>query len=90
MPFGHTQVDFRILRVDAQKHNRHPLAVEIIDHTSYRVEIATGSRKLWATLKPRDPVGVTLYGAVITPDGGSYVYSYQRDLADLYLISGLR
>jgi Tol biopolymer transport system component len=56
----------------------------------YRVDAATGQRKLWKELKPPDPVGVTMFSLTVTPNGEAYVYSYQRDLADLYLITGLR
>jgi hypothetical protein len=35
--------------------------------------------------------GVTfMTGAVLTPDGEAYAYTYERDLHDLYLIEGLR
>ena len=56
----------------------------------YRVDAASGSRVLLKEIRPRDLVGVTMYGVVVTPDGASYVFSYQRDMSDLYLISGLR
>ena len=56
----------------------------------YRVDVSTGSRSLWKELKTPDPVGVTMFSVVMTPDGGSYGYSYQRDVSDLYTISGVR
>jgi hypothetical protein len=57
-----------------------------------RVEVATGSRTMWKTLTPPDPVGVedmreTL---VITPDAQSYCYSYMRRLGDLFVVDGLK
>jgi hypothetical protein len=57
-----------------------------------RVEVASGSRILWKTLTPSDPVGVedmreTL---VITPDAQSYCYSYMRRLGDLFVVDGLK
>jgi hypothetical protein len=58
----------------------------------FRVELATGSRALWKTLAPSDPVGVedmreTL---VITPDAQTYCYSYMRRLGGLYVVEGLK
>jgi hypothetical protein len=58
----------------------------------FRVELATGSRTLWKTLGPSDPVGVedmreTL---VMTPDAQSYCYSYMRRLGDLFVLEGLK
>jgi eukaryotic-like serine/threonine-protein kinase len=57
-----------------------------------RVEVASGSRTVWKTLRPSDPVGVedmreTL---VITPDAQSYCYSYMRRLGDLFVVGGLK
>ena len=58
----------------------------------FRVEVASGSRTLWKTLTPSDPVGVedmreTL---VITPDAQSYCYSYMRRLGDLFVVDRLK
>jgi hypothetical protein len=58
----------------------------------FRVEVATGSRALWKTLAPSDPVGVedmreTL---VITPDAQTYCYSYMRRLGGLLVVEGLK
>jgi hypothetical protein len=58
----------------------------------FRVELATGSRTLWKTLAPSDPVGVedmreTL---VMTPDAQSHCYSYMRRLGDLFVVEGLK
>jgi eukaryotic-like serine/threonine-protein kinase len=63
-----------------------PPAVEVS-----RVELATGGRVLWKTLRPSDTVGVEgLRGTVvITPDGQSYCYSYMRRLGDLFVVDGL-
>ena len=56
----------------------------------YRLEVSTGRKVLWKRLRPPDTVGVGMTSVVVTPDGGSYVYSYQRDLSDLFVITGLR
>jgi eukaryotic-like serine/threonine-protein kinase len=57
----------------------------------YRVDLATGRRQLWKELAPSDPSGVDEIPLIsITPDGKSYVYSYDRVLSDLYLVEGLK
>jgi eukaryotic-like serine/threonine-protein kinase len=75
-----------VYTVDNAQGTRSP-AVDV-----FRVELATGSRTLWKTLTPPDPVGVedmreTL---VITPDAQSYCYSYMRRLGDLFVVEGLK
>jgi len=56
----------------------------------YRLDVATGRRDLWKELKTPDPVGVQIGQVVMTPDGNSYAYSFQRDISNLFLIEGLR
>ena len=55
-----------------------------------RLDIGTGRKETWKELHLPDPVGVRINQLVITPDGGSYAYSYQRDISTLYLAEGLR
>jgi eukaryotic-like serine/threonine-protein kinase len=55
-----------------------------------RLDLKTGGLTLWRSLMPGDSAGVTSIGAIrITPDGKAYAYSYQRSLADLYVVEGL-
>jgi hypothetical protein len=56
----------------------------------FRVELATGRRDLWKTITPQDPVGIWNADLMLTPDGKSYAYNCSRDLADLYLVTGVR
>jgi hypothetical protein len=58
----------------------------------FRIELSTGSRRLWNTLTPPDPVGVedVRESVVITPDARSYCYSFLRRLGDLFVVSGLQ
>jgi hypothetical protein len=57
----------------------------------YRQDVASGRRQLWRTLSVPDPSGIDSIGpVVITPDGGSYCYTYTRTLATLYVVDGLR
>jgi DNA-binding winged helix-turn-helix (wHTH) protein len=55
----------------------------------YRLEIATGRRKLVQELSPRDPTGVLpdISSVFVTPDGKSFVYSYVRQQSDLYVVT---
>ena len=64
-----------------------PPAVDV-----FRVDLATGGRSRWKTLRPPDDVGVEdmRETVVITPDAQSYCYSYLRRLGDLYVIDGLK
>ncbi|HEY1252372.1 MAG TPA: hypothetical protein VGH97_14415, partial [Thermoanaerobaculia bacterium] len=61
-----------------------PARIEICD-------VASGDRRPWRELVPPDPAGVLTIGPIyITPDGKSYVYSYRRQLDELFLVSGLK
>ncbi len=55
-----------------------------------RLDIATGRQEPWKELKTPDPVGVRIADVVMTPDGNSYAYSYQRDIVTLFLVGGLK
>jgi hypothetical protein len=56
-----------------------------------RIELATGKRTPWKSLRPADPAGIVLiYNVLLTPDGEGYAYTYGRYLQDLYLVEGLR
>jgi Tol biopolymer transport system component len=55
-----------------------------------RLDVVTGRRELWKELKAPDSVGVQIAQVVLTPDGSSYAYSFQRDISTLYLAQGLK
>ena len=55
-----------------------------------RLDLATGRRQPWKQLQAPDSVGVQIAQIVMTPDGKSYAYSFQRDTSTLYLAEGLR
>ncbi len=60
-----------------------PLRVEAID-------VKTGHRRLWKEIQPPDPSGVDQIGPIqISPDESSYVYSYRRELDELFLATGM-
>jgi eukaryotic-like serine/threonine-protein kinase len=55
------------------------------------LDARSGEKKLWKELIPPDPAGVTSVSPVfVTPDRKFYVYSYIRNLADLYVVEGLK
>jgi hypothetical protein len=61
-----------------------PARVDVID-------VASGRRRVWRELRPPDPAGVLSIGPVLlSADGESYVYSYRRQVDDLYLVEGIR
>jgi len=56
----------------------------------FRIDVATGERKLWKELAPSDPTGVEGLTAVrMSRDENSYAYSYAQRLNDLYVVEGL-
>jgi hypothetical protein len=79
---------------------RYVYTVDTIDPTAarpvgvdvHRVDVATGSRTLWHTLAPSDPVGVEDMRptVTITRDARAYCYSYLRRLGDLFVVEGLK
>ncbi len=58
----------------------------------HRREISTGKTSRWLEFQPSDLTGVTALGnAIITPDGRSYAYTYERvEASDLFVADGLR
>lgn len=57
----------------------------------FRYDLKTGEKTEWLELMPKDTTGVhEILRVLLTPDGKSYVYSYTRELSDLYVIEDLR
>jgi DNA-binding winged helix-turn-helix (wHTH) protein/Tol biopolymer transport system component len=57
----------------------------------YRIDVATGRSKLWTEIGPTNLTGIqNIYRLFCTPDERSYVYSFDRMVAQLYLADGLR
>jgi len=55
----------------------------------WRLEVATRKRNFWKQIAPSKNVD-RISGLHITPNGCCYVYSYDRNFSDLYLVDGLR
>ena len=58
--------------------------------TIQRMDVHNGRREVWREVKTLDPTGSFLGTGRLTPDGKSYGFSFQRDLATLYVVKGLR
>lgn len=57
----------------------------------FQVDVTGGHRRLWRTIAVADPTGVSnRLTVVMTPDARSYAYSFSRNLAELYLVEGLK
>jgi Tol biopolymer transport system component len=51
-------------------------------------DIATGARELWRNIEAADAAGVYGMRGLLTPDGKTVLYTYQRFLSNLYSITG--
>jgi serine/threonine protein kinase/Tol biopolymer transport system component len=58
--------------------------------TIEQLNVGTGQKKLWKEIRAPDSAGVQIRDVVLTPDGKSYAYSFQRDISTLYIAEGLR
>ncbi len=57
----------------------------------FQIELSTGRRTLWKQLAPPDPIGITFISNIFfSADRKNYVYSINRRLHILYLVTGLR
>jgi len=57
----------------------------------HRIDINTGQRALVREILPANPEGIAgIRSLLLSDDGRTVVYSYVRELSDLYLIEGLK
>jgi Tol biopolymer transport system component len=56
----------------------------------FKRNITTGAREFWREIEPPDPAGIFAMRLLITPDGETWAYTYQRFLSNLYTVSGLK
>jgi Tol biopolymer transport system component len=57
----------------------------------YRIDVASGRTKPWTEIGPKNLTGVqNIFRLHYSPDERSYVYSFDRVIAQLYLADGLR
>ena len=55
------------------------------------VDLGSGRRRLFRRLAPMDKAGLTYISVpTITPDGHYYVYSYNRQISELFVVQGMR
>jgi hypothetical protein len=57
----------------------------------FRLSLEDGRREPFSTVAPADPSGVVSIGRIlVTRDGRSLLYHFERQLTELYLVEGLR
>jgi Tol biopolymer transport system component len=56
----------------------------------YRVDLATGERRLWKEINPSDPAGVLYGNLFLARDGEHYIYRVRRVTGQLFLGEGLK
>src|SRR5205814_9057646 len=55
-----------------------------------RVDLASARREVVSELVPADPTGIlSVSHPQITPDGRAWVYTYNRTVSTLYVVTGL-
>jgi dipeptidyl aminopeptidase/acylaminoacyl peptidase len=54
-----------------------------------RLDLTSGRKTLWKEIKPDRPVS-SIRSLLMTRDGRSYAYEYERTISDLYLVAGLK
>jgi hypothetical protein len=55
-----------------------------------RLDVATGHKELWQTLKVPEPGAEFIGSLALSADGKACAFSFQHDLANLYLVKGLK
>jgi hypothetical protein len=57
----------------------------------YRLDLASGQKKLFRRFEPTDKAGVSyVRNVVVSADGSAYAYQYRRWLSSLFVVSGLK
>jgi Tol biopolymer transport system component len=56
----------------------------------FRRDLESGARELWKDIVPAEPAGVYEIRPLITRNGGTIVYTYQRFLSNLYAVTGVK
>jgi hypothetical protein len=54
-----------------------------------RLDLASSRKTLWKEIKPDRPV-TRILDLLMTRDGRSYAYRYERTISELYLVAGLK
>ena len=55
-----------------------------------RLNVHTGRAEVWRELKMSDPLATFFTNPMLSADGKSYAFSFQRNLATLYLVNGVK
>ena len=82
---------FRFTNFSADGKDVFLYAYNKVPSSVFRLNLATGQKALLKELVPPDPAGIDHVAPVlIALDGKTYVYGYNRNLSDLYLVDGLK
>ena len=54
-----------------------------------RLEVASGARSAWKTVRPNFPAVAGIRTLIVSPDG-AMVYGYRKNSSELYVIKGLK
>jgi len=54
-----------------------------------RIDVASGRRTAWKTVRPLNPAVCGAYALMVSPDG-TVAYGYRADASQLYTIKGLK
>jgi Tol biopolymer transport system component len=55
-----------------------------------RLDVRTGRTELWREARMPDPAAEFFGSVTLSADGKSYAFSFQRDLATLYVVDGVK
>lgn len=57
----------------------------------YRIDLKSGRRSVWKRIEVADPAGLVFVStASVSPDGRAYAYIVSRNMAELFVIDGLK
>ena len=57
----------------------------------FKLEVSNGRKTLWKTLAPPDPAGIEeIHTVVLALDADAYAYTYNRTLAELYVMDPVK
>ena len=64
---------------------------EKIPTRTYRLDLASGEKKIFREFEPPDKAGVSyVRSVVLSADGSAYAYQYRRWLSNLFVVEGLK
>ncbi len=78
------------IRFDASGRSLYVTSGDARAREIHRLDLATGERTPWRTLRPPHPMGVLYMSKpIVSSDARRYAYSFMRVVSNLYLVEGL-